>query len=156
MNSTKFILCAFAVAIGGSSLLLSSPEQDTDRYVTQAEDIVWEDRAGGVKAAVLYGDPTTPGPFVLRLRYPAGYEKGPHYHPADAFVTVLSGKYFRGYGAVEDRSNAYALERGTFSVNPEGVSHFEWTTEPAELEIHATGPWGTTFVDTNAHPIPER
>ena len=120
--------------------------------VKKPEDLVWMTRATGVEVAVLQGDPAKPGPFTLRLRYPAGYRKGPHYHPRDAYVTVLSGGYFRGYGNIEDESKAIALTPGTFSVNPGGVSHYEWTTEPAELQVHATGPWETVYVDIEGKP----
>ena len=113
-------------------------------------------RSTGVEVAVLQGDPAKPGPFTLRLRYPAGYRKGPHYHPRDAYVTVLSGGYFRGYGNTEDESKAFELTPGTFSVNPGGVSPYEWTTMPAELQVHATGPWETVYVDSAGTPLGER
>jgi len=106
----------------------------------------------GPAAAVLYGDQNQPGPFVLRLQYPAGYRKGPHYHPGDAQVTVLSGSYFRGYGHRVDETQAFRLTPGTFSVNPGGVAHYEWTTEPAILEVHAEGPWRTIYVDDQGNP----
>jgi hypothetical protein len=35
----------------------------------------------GAKLAVLEGDPTKEGPFVMRLRLPDGYTIPPHTHP---------------------------------------------------------------------------
>ena len=35
----------------------------------------------GAKVAVLEGDPSKPGPFVMRARLPDGYKIPPHTHP---------------------------------------------------------------------------
>lgn len=116
-------------------------------------ELKWETRPTGVSVAVLYGDPDQPGPFGLRLRYPPGYAKAPHYHPNDATVTVLSGSYYRSYTTNSDRSEAVHLTGGTFSLNPAGVSHHEWVEEGAELEVHAVGPWGTVYVHDDGEPV---
>jgi hypothetical protein len=71
-------------------------------------------------------------------------------------VTVLEGTYFRGYGNTVRESEAHRLTPGTFSLNPAGVSHYEWTTEPAVLQVHAVGPWATTCVNADGSPRPER
>lgn len=55
-----------------------------------------------------------------------------------------------------DESKAFALTTGTFSVNPSGVSHYEWTTMPAELQVHAMGPWETVYVDAEGESLEER
>lgn len=122
--------------------------------VITADALRWETSSSGVQVARLYGDPEAAGPFGLRLRYPAGYRKEPHHHPHDAFVTVLSGSYYRGYGTSFDRSRGILLVAGTFSVNPAGVSHYEWVEEPAELEVHAVGPWSSAYVDAAGNPLP--
>lgn len=142
----RHLLLSLLLALWSTSSALTQP------IVTKSDEIVWLDRPGGVRVAVLYGDPEKPGPFVLRLQYPAGYRKAPHYHPNDAFVTVLAGKYYRGYGNEVNPSDAIELTPGTFSVNPAGVSHYEWTTERAELQVHATGPWASVYVDVDGNP----
>src|SRR4051812_10594332 len=35
----------------------------------------------GAQLAVLAGNPERPGPFVIRVRFPAGYSVMPHHHP---------------------------------------------------------------------------
>src|SRR5688500_5261546 len=47
----------------------------------------------GAQAAVLMGHPAKEGPFVLRLRFPAGFIVPPHRHTKDEFVTVISGAF---------------------------------------------------------------
>jgi quercetin dioxygenase-like cupin family protein len=39
----------------------------------------------------LHGDPTKPGLFVLRIKFPPNYVVPPHTHPGFETVTVLSG-----------------------------------------------------------------
>ena len=140
-------LLGAVLGIGVGVTRTAALEMRSEPVVLRPHDIRWEARGEGVRAAVLHGDPDQPGPFTLRLEYPAGYRKGPHTHPRDAYVTVLKGRYFRGYGNTFDESDAFELTPGTFSVNPGGVSHYEWTTEPAVLQVHAVGPWATTYVD---------
>lgn len=103
--------------------------------------------------AILQGDPKAAGPFTIRLQYPAGYRKGPHFHPGEAYVTVLSGGYYRGYGSTFDEAKGIELTPGTFSVNPAGVNHYEWTLEPAMIQVTAFGPWETVYVDADGQPV---
>lgn len=152
MRACKVFASLVALAIFSCVALTHADNGDTP-IVRNPEDLVWTLLPSGVERAVLQGDPSEPGPFTLRLRYPAGYEKGPHYHPRDAFVTVLSGEYFRGYGNRVDQSGGIRLTPGTFSVNPGKVSHYEWTTMPAEIQVHATGPWETVYVDDHGEPV---
>jgi hypothetical protein len=46
----------------------------------------------GAQFAILAGDPTSDGPFVLRLKMPDGYKIAPHRHPVTETTTVLSGE----------------------------------------------------------------
>src|SRR5262245_26885037 len=50
----------------------------------------------GAQAAALLGHPTKEGPFVLRLKFPAGFVIPPHRHSKDEFVTVISGGFAVG------------------------------------------------------------
>src|ERR1700757_1601107 len=52
----------------------------------------------GTEFAVITGNPAQEGPFVLRIRAPAGYKVPPHVHPADENVTVISGSVTFGMG----------------------------------------------------------
>src|SRR5438309_10821936 len=46
----------------------------------------------GAQFAVVAGDPTKAGPFVVRIKAPDGYRIMPHWHPTAETVTVLSGE----------------------------------------------------------------
>src|SRR5262245_13155292 len=47
----------------------------------------------GAQGAALMGSPAKEGPFVLRLKFPAGFVIPPHRHSKDEFVTVISGGF---------------------------------------------------------------
>ena len=45
----------------------------------------------GTKVAVVSGDPSKTGPFIIRVQFAAGAKVMPHWHPTTENVTVLSG-----------------------------------------------------------------
>ena len=51
----------------------------------------------GSGGALLFGDPSKEGLFVLRLKFPAGYRVAPHIHPVDEVLTVMSGSFSMGW-----------------------------------------------------------
>src|SRR5207247_7752122 len=59
----------------------------------------------GASMAVIEGSFSKPGPFTVRLKFPASYRIPPHWHPIKVTVTVISGTFNVG--------SAGDLERGT-------------------------------------------
>src|SRR5881394_1383715 len=74
----------------------------------------------GAQIAVLEGDPTKPGPFVMRVKLPDGYKVPPHTHPKPERVTVLSGSFHLGMGDRFDPKHAVELRAGTYGTWPAG------------------------------------
>src|SRR5262245_57113627 len=65
------------------------------------EDIDWKPvRAFPPSAplAVLIGEPTQAGPYVIRVKVPSGVKLMPHRHPEDRIYTVMSGVFYIGLG----------------------------------------------------------
>ena len=63
------------------------------------EDIDWKPFAAfppSVRLAVLVGQPSEPGPYVIRVKAPAGVKLMPHRHPEDRIYTVMSGVFYIG------------------------------------------------------------
>ena len=106
----------------------------------------------GAEFTVLYGNPAKAGPFVLRLKLPAGFEIPPHMHPEDEYVTVISGGFGMGAGKVLDRTQAPLLAPGSFVHLPTGMAHFAWTEEETVVQINAMGPFGVTYVNPEDDP----
>ena len=63
----------------------------------------------GAQMAVLAGDPGSEGPFVIRIKLPAGYRVPPHWHPVDEHVTIISGTLQLGMGDKFDAASMRAL-----------------------------------------------
>jgi quercetin dioxygenase-like cupin family protein len=98
---------------------------------------------------VLFGDPAKAGPFVMRLKFPAGTKIAPHFHPADELVTVLSGAIRFGHGRTMNLDEAKLLGPAGFFAMPKGMVHFASADTDSIVEIHGAGPWGITYVNAD-------
>ncbi len=65
-----------------------------------ATEIEWKDGPPslpkGAKMVVLEGDPTQPGMFTMRLRFPDGFQVFPHWHTQTEHVTIVAGTLHLG------------------------------------------------------------
>lgn len=101
----------------------------------------------GMEQTKLVGDPAKPGPYTVRLKFPAGYKLAPHTHPDSREVTVLSGTWNIGYGDKFDPAKLKALPAGSFYTEPANVAHFIELREPVVIQVSGTGPSGRSFVN---------
>jgi len=131
-------------------------EHKTTHIMHVPTDLTWVDGPAsipkGAKIAILEGDPTKPGPFTFRVKFPANYKVPPHFHPGLEHVTVLSGSLNMGLGDVFDESKATKLPVGGFSVMEVGTRHFAFTKEETVIQLHSIGPWGITYVNPADDP----
>jgi len=97
-------------------------------------------RPGG-GSAVLVGDPTKAGIYVLHARIPANTRIDPHSHSELWRVgTVLSGTLYYGYGDTFDESKLKALGPGSVLVEPRDQPHFSMTKDEAvTIQLVAEG-----------------
>lgn len=106
----------------------------------------------GVQAAVLYGDPSKEGLFVLRLKFPKGSVLPPHMHPVNELVTVISGVSQLGMGEKADQNETRKLPPGSFFFLPPEMAHFAFFDEETVIQISTTGPWAVTYVNPEDDP----
>jgi quercetin dioxygenase-like cupin family protein len=104
-----------------------------------------------VQAAVLAGDLRS-GPWVIRLKLPAGYEGPPHFHTNTENVTVLSGDFHVGMGDVLDKTKGYELRAGGFVSMPPQMHHYVWTTTETVIQLHSDTPASFTYVNPADDP----
>ncbi|MGZ9410232.1 MAG: cupin domain-containing protein [Methylocystis sp.] len=107
---------------------------------------------GGAEMAVLYGDPSREGDFVVRIKAPKGYRVPPHTHPKAELVTIISGAFSFGRGQAADRATVEKLPAGSFISMPAGVLHYVFVDEDSVLQINATGPWQIDYYDPKDDP----
>src|SRR5215208_8157782 len=117
------VLLVFGTAAGAHA-------QDCSQSVlSMPNEIVWKATplSPGLETAVSCGDPSKPGVYVLRVKFPAGFKLMPHFHP-DEWRTgiVLTGSYYFGLGEQWDESKLKAYPPGTFFSEPKGAPHFVW------------------------------
>lgn len=139
-------LCAFgaAAALADSSGL------------RRADSLDWRpapaELPGGAQVAVLFGDPMSSGPFVVRLRAPAGYQVAVHKHPDLETVTVISGVLRYGEGLRLDPRAETFVHAGDFFAAPAGMGHWIAINEDAVLQVTGTGPWKIDYLDPRDKP----
>ena len=112
---------------------------------TLPDQIKWKTPLGiapGVENAVLVGDPTQPGLYVVMVRWLAGnHFSHPHFHPHDRFITVIKGTWWVGTGTKFDPSATVPMPAGTFVTHYGGQIHFDGAKdEDAILLIVGDGP----------------
>jgi Domain of unknown function (DUF4437) len=106
----------------------------------------------GAQAAVLLGSPAKEGPFVLRLKFPAGFIVPPHRHSKDEFVTVISGAFAVGAGEKLDRASLKPLPPASFVHLPAGMPHYALAEVETVVQINGVGPFDVTYVDPADDP----
>jgi quercetin dioxygenase-like cupin family protein len=147
MKRSAIVLSALAAAVMANSEIRAQANAVTP-------DQLKFDRnpATGSEIAVVMGKPREPGPFVLRVRYPAGLKAMPHSHPNDTHVTVISGVLRYAEGEKYDESKLKDYPAGSFFVIPANVPHYENATAPMEFQAHGMGPIRFIFVDPQHDP----
>jgi quercetin dioxygenase-like cupin family protein len=124
----------------------------------QAKGMKWMDASGaglpaGAKMAVVKGDPSKAGDFVIRAKFPAGYTVPPHSHPGDEVVRVRSaGALTYGMGDKMDTANSGKLEKGYHVTMQSGMNHWVTATDPLEIEVSGKGPFAITYANAADDP----
>jgi quercetin dioxygenase-like cupin family protein len=106
----------------------------------------------GAQASVLHGSPAKEGPFVLRLKFPAGFVVPPHRHSKDELVTVISGRFAIIAGEKVDRAAFRALPAASFVNLPAGTAHYAIAETESVVQINGYGPFDITYVNPKDDP----
>jgi quercetin dioxygenase-like cupin family protein len=143
-----------AVALAGAVGSASAAEQH--HTVIPADAVQWgpapPSLPPGAQAAALFGSPAKEGPFVLRLKFPAGFKVPPHRHSKDELVTVISGAFAIGAGEKVDAEALQPLPPGSFVQLPAGMAHHAWAEVESVVQINGVGPFDITYLDPKDDP----
>ena len=124
------------------------------------EDIDWKPFPAfppSVRLAVVVGEPSKPGPYVIRVKVPSGVKLMPHRHPEDRIYTVMSGVFYIGLGEQFDGENVKAYPPGSVIVLPGDTWHFHWAKSGEYVtQVTAIGPAGPRISRPARRSAPDR
>ena len=122
---------------------------DLDRSAvdfTPPTEIKWVRNATGTnEQAVLFGDPSKPGPYVVRLKWLPGNMSRPHFHPNDRFFVVISGTWWMGTGEKFDPENTVPVPAGSYVIHYANKIHYDGAKgEECVIQVWGMGPATST------------
>lgn len=136
-----FVILAFVAAIGAAAYAASDPVT----VVPGREH--WTAQPGNYSMALLYGNPSKDGFYVMRLKLPPNWTFPAHYHPGRENVTILSGTFYAGLGSKFDKSALKAYPAGSFISLPPKVAHYAATkAEGAVIQLEGIGPFADVMI----------
>lgn len=134
------------VVIGAPIAVLGEVDRDFMRI--EPADLHFKSPFGaGPETAVLFGDPSKPGIYVIRNRFPPGVHSFPHFHSKDRHVTVIKGVWWAGTGPELDFNKAKPLKAGSYMFHPAGGVHWDGANdEEVIVQVIGEGPVETTQI----------
>ena len=139
------IAATIGVAVAQDGHVMSAPK-----------DLKWGDPPAvfekGASFALVSGDPSKEGLYVVRLKMPAGYRINPHWHPTDEHVTVISGTFALGMGEKFDKSTMKELPPGGYALLPAQMKHYAMSKTASVVQVHGMGPFVLTYVNPADDP----
>ena len=120
------------------------------------EDIDWKPFPAfppSARLAVVVGQPSEPGPYVVRVKVPSGVKLMPHKHPEDRVYTVMSGVFYIGLGDKFAADSLTAYPPGSVLVLPGETVHFHWAKSGEYVtQVTGIGPLGLEYLNPKDDP----
>lgn len=115
------------------------------------QDIHWVPNAAGTnEEAILFGDPSKLGPYVIRIKWLPGNFSHPHFHNSDRFFAVISGTWWIGTGTKFDPGATTPIPAGSYVIHKAGQVHFDGAKgEETIIQVTGFGPVITTPAEKN-------
>ena len=133
-----------------------SPAARLAHMVALPDDMKWEPGPPGLppgsKIAVLDGDPTKPGLFVIRAKLPDGYTVPPHWHSTDENITVISGSFGIGLGDRIETAKTRYMPAGSYVRLGQKEHHYAVAKGETVIQIHAMGPFDIHYLSPADDP----
>jgi hypothetical protein len=102
----------------------------------------------GARMIVLSGNPAKAGPYTIRLRFPPGYKIGPHRHPTEEKIQVVTGGFTYAIGSSREKN----LTKGMSATVPAHTYHSASTTVGATVDFVGTGPFRIEYAQAKDGP----
>jgi len=142
-------MAASAASMFGIFGLVSAAEPDAKvMKVNLPKDLKWTTSASGNSTAVLSGDPSKPGMYIVLTKWSPGHMSRPHFHPNDRFITVISGTWWVGWGTKYDPASTYPVPAGSFVTHYGKQIHYDGAKDgEGLLQIVGMGPADSTAAE---------
>jgi hypothetical protein len=134
-------------SIASAAIFTSAHAADLDPAAiafTLPDKIEWKG-TGLSRQAIMVGDPSKPGPYIVIQKWLPGGMSHPHFHPNDRFITVLKGTWWVGTGTKFDPDSTVPMPAGTFVKHFGKQVHYDGAKdEETVLLITGEGPATST------------
>ena len=112
---------------------------------TLPENIKWVDNAARTnQTAIIYGDPTKPGPYYMLLKWKAGNMSRPHFHEMDRYFVVGQGTWWVGTGPKFDPASTVPMPAGSLVTHYAKGIHYDGAKDAdCIIALHGVGPVST-------------
>ena len=102
----------------------------------------------GRQRAQMFGDSNKDGPWIDRVKIPAGARVLAHTHPQDEIITVIDGTWYIGEGEKFNAAKLKGYPAGSFIIIPAGIPHFVAAKEgPAIVQVNGSGKFATDYLE---------
>ena len=116
-----------------------------------AETVQWQPipNGQGAQSALIAGNPSQPGTYVIRVKFPPHVTDRPHHHSRDRHVTVLQGRWVAGTEPDFAPDKAQVLPAGSYMFHPAGGVHRDGSNsdDTVIVQIIGEGPVSSADVD---------
>lgn len=150
------IRTAIILGVVAAFVALSAPSDVKDFIIVTPDQVAWRDvpNGRGLQTAVVAGDPTKAGVYVVRVKFPPGVMTRPHTHPEDRYAVVLKGTWWVGTSAEFEPGKTTPVKTGGFMKHPAGGTHYDGAKdEEVIVQVVGVGPSGTDFLKPELGPV---
>ena len=147
ISRLSLVSLVLVMLIGLASAGVSADLDPKAINIQMPKEIKWV-RGNGAETAVLVGDPSKPGLYVVLQKWLPHNNSHPHFHPNDRFITVISGTWWVNTGAKYDPDGMKPVPAGSFVTHFGKEIHYDGAKdEEVTLQITGIGPSATIPVD---------
>jgi mannose-6-phosphate isomerase-like protein (cupin superfamily) len=144
----RSVVVASLALLAGASVGRAAVDPKAVAVTTPAE-IKWVKSPSGTSdSAVMYGDPSKPGPYSIRIKWYPGNMSRPHTHGTDRFFVVISGTWWVGSGTKFDPASTVPVKPGSFVVHYANQPHYDGAKdEETVIQVWGIGPLTTVSAE---------
>jgi hypothetical protein len=109
-----------------------------------------------MEMAIVSGDPSQPGPFVVRYRAPSGMKWSAVRYPAAREITIVKGIFWFAAGESYNWRDMTEYKAGAVLTREAGMPYYGWARTAVVLEEKGEGPSLIEYVHPEDDPRVKR